>query len=164
MEEYNKYVQQSIDSGTVEPIVSYEDYCKYYDGFSFGEIECQQYYDWHEQQRAIEEKASDTVLQSYQVYTSMMARDYPQERIVPFQDYKDFWCAPEVPVDKPIPPLCIKYKNYKGTISERNIKPLLCFYGSTDYHSKPQWLLKAWDEDKNAERIFALQDIIKIYG
>lgn len=55
----------------------------------------------------------------------------------------------------------IKYKNWKGEISIRNIYPDEVWYGSTEYHKEPQFLLSAWDIDKQAFRDFALIDIIE---
>jgi hypothetical protein len=35
------------------------------------------------------------------------------------------------------------------------------WYGHTEYHKEDQWLLKALDLDKNAERDFAVKDILR---
>lgn len=43
----------------------------------------------------------------------------------------------------------------------RNVRPLKVWYGETDFHKRKQWFLKAIDVDKNAERDFALKDVIK---
>jgi hypothetical protein len=37
--------------------------------------------------------------------------------------------------------------------------PLAPWYGSTEWHPEPQWLLKARDVAKGAERDFAIKDI-----
>ncbi len=50
----------------------------------------------------------------------------------------------------------INWRNEKGT---RNIVPLEIWYGSTEWHKDEQWLLKAIDVEKKAERDFALKDI-----
>lgn len=52
------------------------------------------------------------------------------------------------------------YKNYRNEISERKVIPIRIYFGATDYHKEPQWILKALDLDKNQERDFALLDII----
>jgi predicted DNA-binding transcriptional regulator YafY len=52
------------------------------------------------------------------------------------------------------------YKNYRGEIADRKVVPIKIYFGSTEYHKEPQWILKALDLDKNAERDFALLDII----
>ncbi len=53
------------------------------------------------------------------------------------------------------------YTNYRGETSERRITPKHIIFGNTEYHPEPQWLLVAFDHDKNAERTFALKDIKK---
>lgn len=53
----------------------------------------------------------------------------------------------------------IVYKNWKGEVGLRRIKPIQVFYGATEWHPAAQWLLKALDVEKNAERDFALGDI-----
>jgi hypothetical protein len=53
----------------------------------------------------------------------------------------------------------IDYTNYRGERGLRRILPLDIKFGSNEWHPEPQWLLIAIDEDKKAERIFALKDI-----
>lgn len=53
----------------------------------------------------------------------------------------------------------INYTNWKGVTALRKIIPIEMFFGSTEWHKEEQWLLKAYDIDKNAERSFALKDI-----
>jgi len=38
-----------------------------------------------------------------------------------------------------------------------------CFFdfGSTEYHKEEQWLLRAWDVDKQDYRTYALKDILE---
>jgi ribonuclease HI len=55
----------------------------------------------------------------------------------------------------------ILYTNWKGKTSERTIIPLEIWYGATEWHPKDQWFLKAKDLNKQAERDFALMDIIQ---
>lgn len=54
--------------------------------------------------------------------------------------------------------LTITYTNYKGETSVRRIAPKSIRFGSTERHPEPQWLLLAWDIDKQADREFALKD------
>lgn len=56
------------------------------------------------------------------------------------------------------PPVEIGYTNYRGEFAVRCIVPVSFWYGSTDWHPEPQWLVKAWDADKGAERDFAFKD------
>lgn len=53
----------------------------------------------------------------------------------------------------------ICYTNYKGETAIREIIPLQIWYGSTEYHPEEQWLLEAYDVDKQASRSFSLKDI-----
>ena len=55
--------------------------------------------------------------------------------------------------------ISFEYVNYKGTKSTRNVIPMSLRFGSTEYHTGNQWLLVAYDIDKQAKREFALKDI-----
>lgn len=55
----------------------------------------------------------------------------------------------------------ILYTNWKGKTRERTIIPLEVWYGATEWHPEDQWFLKAKDIDKQAERDFALKDIMQ---
>lgn len=57
--------------------------------------------------------------------------------------------------------ITVRYKNYRGEVAVRTIIPIegSLFWGQTEYHPHDQWLLKVWDVEKNAERIYALCDI-----
>lgn len=48
------------------------------------------------------------------------------------------------------------YRNWRNEVSVRRIMPLEVYYGSTEWHPTPGWLLRAWDFGKQAERDFAL--------
>jgi predicted DNA-binding transcriptional regulator YafY len=61
------------------------------------------------------------------------------------------------------PPLIFKYKNWEGKEAVRKVRPMKIWYGKTEWHPEEQWLLKAWDLDKDAERNFALKDIIQFF-
>lgn len=54
----------------------------------------------------------------------------------------------------------IRYRNYRGETSIRHIRPCHIWFGATKWHPKPQWLLDAIDLDKDAERSFAMTDIL----
>jgi len=43
-------------------------------------------------------------------------------------------------------------------VSTRTITPIKPWYGSTEWHPEPQWLLTAFDHEKHANRDFALKD------
>ena len=53
----------------------------------------------------------------------------------------------------------INYTNWKGVTALRRIIPKKIFFGSTEWHKEEQWLLEAFDVDKNADRSFAVKDI-----
>lgn len=53
----------------------------------------------------------------------------------------------------------IDYTNYKGERGFRNIQPERLRFGATEYHPEKQWLLEAYDLDKEATRTFAVRDI-----
>lgn len=61
--------------------------------------------------------------------------------------------------DETTPPLTFSYKNWRGESATRRVRPLRMWFGSTEWHSEPQWFLEALDIDKNQVRDFALVDI-----
>ena len=55
----------------------------------------------------------------------------------------------------------ILYRNYRGETAMRTVRPSRIWFGTTDWHPEPQWLMEAVDLDKGAERSFALRDILR---
>jgi hypothetical protein len=55
----------------------------------------------------------------------------------------------------------VRYRNYRGEVAIRTIVPIKVWWGSTEFHPHKQWILTVWDCEKNAERDYALQDIIE---
>ena len=55
--------------------------------------------------------------------------------------------------------LTVSYTNYRGETANRIIKPMSIYYGSTEWHKEPQWLVNVWDVEKQAARTFALKDM-----
>lgn len=53
----------------------------------------------------------------------------------------------------------ITYNNHEGVTTIRTIIPRKIWYGSTEWHSEPQWLLEAYDTNKKQSRNFAVRDI-----
>jgi len=51
------------------------------------------------------------------------------------------------------------YTNHRGESARRVVVPRLLWYGSTEYHPTPGWLLDAWDVHKGACRSFAVDGI-----
>lgn len=58
----------------------------------------------------------------------------------------------------PAEPVTLTYTNWRGETSARAIIPRYVWFGSTEWHPEPQWLLRATDTEKAAERDFALKD------
>ena len=59
-----------------------------------------------------------------------------------------------------MPPVEIVYTNWKGKKGLRHIQPKRLYYGTVPpYHMLPQWLMDAYDLDKQAPRTFAMQNI-----
>ena len=56
-------------------------------------------------------------------------------------------------------PLTFIYRNWRGEVAERKVIPLSVHYGATEWHPEPQWLMRAFDLDKQAERDFAMADM-----
>jgi hypothetical protein len=55
-------------------------------------------------------------------------------------------------------PVTLTYTNWRGETAQRTIVPQRVWFGLTDWHPEPQWLLTALDAEKGAERDFALKD------
>jgi predicted DNA-binding transcriptional regulator YafY len=53
----------------------------------------------------------------------------------------------------------IDYTNHRGERGIRRIVPLGIEFGANEWHPEPQWLLRAFDADKKAVRLFAMKDI-----
>lgn len=58
-------------------------------------------------------------------------------------------------------PARILYRNHRGETAWRTITPLRVWFGATEWHPEPQYLLKAVDTEKGAERDFALRDVLR---
>lgn len=57
-------------------------------------------------------------------------------------------------------PVVIGYINYRGKASCRRILPRTIRFAASEWHPEPQWLLDAYDLDKQAERSFALNNVM----
>ena len=53
----------------------------------------------------------------------------------------------------------ILYTNWRGETAVRKIIPKEIVFSSTEWHPEEQWLLVAFDVDKQADRSFAIKDI-----
>jgi hypothetical protein len=57
----------------------------------------------------------------------------------------------------------ITYKNYKGEVGSREIIPIGSItFDSNEFHKTSQWLMPAYDVNKQDIRTFAFKDIISI--
>lgn len=56
-------------------------------------------------------------------------------------------------------PVCIDYTNHRGERRWRNVEPRKLYWGRTEWHPEPQWLLHAFDLDKMEDRDFAMAGI-----
>jgi len=57
--------------------------------------------------------------------------------------------------------ITLDYTNYKGERAFRRVVPISISFTSNEWHKEPQWILKAFDLDREAERNFAIKDIHK---
>ena len=55
-------------------------------------------------------------------------------------------------------PVTLTYTNWRGETAQRTITPKRIWWGATDWHPEPQWLLTAFDAEKQADRDFAIKD------
>jgi predicted DNA-binding transcriptional regulator YafY len=58
----------------------------------------------------------------------------------------------------------IVYTNYRGETARRRIIPQRVWFGATKWHPDEQWLLDAFDVEKQSARSFALRDIQSYVG
>lgn len=54
------------------------------------------------------------------------------------------------------------YLNWKGEYGIRRVVHMTIHYGSTEYHPEKQWLMEAYELDKQEVRIFAMKDMSNI--
>lgn len=53
----------------------------------------------------------------------------------------------------------VEYTNWRGETARRVIIPISMWWGKTEWHPQEQWMLTAWDVEKEATRDFAWQDM-----
>lgn len=53
----------------------------------------------------------------------------------------------------------ILYTNHRGQTAWREVLPLRVEFKATEWHPEPQWILQAFDLEKQAEPSFALKDV-----
>lgn len=52
------------------------------------------------------------------------------------------------------------YTNYRGEYAIRRVVPMKWYWGSTEYHPQPQWLMEGYDVEGDKTRDFAVQDMV----
>jgi hypothetical protein len=60
------------------------------------------------------------------------------------------------------PPLLFVYRNHRGEMGLRRVIPISVRHGTNEWYKDPQWLLRARDLDRGAEREFALGNIWRV--
>ena len=53
----------------------------------------------------------------------------------------------------------VEYTNWRGETARRVVRPIRMWWGKTERHPEEQWMLTAWDCEKEAIRDFAWQDM-----
>lgn len=56
--------------------------------------------------------------------------------------------------------ITVRYTNYRGELSQRRIVPERIWFGSSQWHPRPQWMLEATEPDRGVTRSFALADVV----
>lgn len=56
-------------------------------------------------------------------------------------------------------PMSFIYTNYKGETCKRHVVPSGVFFGTAQFHEKRQWLFTGYDRQKEAIRVYAVNDI-----
>lgn len=56
------------------------------------------------------------------------------------------------------------YVNWRGELSRRWATPSEIRWGVNEWHTEPQWLMRAFDHDKGQVREFALLGIRHVYN
>lgn len=51
------------------------------------------------------------------------------------------------------------YTNWRGEYSVRRVMPVKLYWGASEYHKERQWLLLAYDVDREQDRTFAFKDM-----
>jgi hypothetical protein len=63
----------------------------------------------------------------------------------------------------PRPSIRFTYKNWRGETATRHVEPRFVWFGETEYYPERQWLMRAYDLDKDrAERDFAMRDMVQV--
>ena len=58
------------------------------------------------------------------------------------------------------PTLRFIYRNWRGEIAERRVRPLTIWYGRSPWHAGEQWFMAAIDDENGNRRDFAMAEIL----
>lgn len=83
--------------------------------------------------------------------------EYVRADLIPATPLSAAMAVPEVRPD--VPAHIVEYTNWRGETARRVIIPIRMWWGSTEWHPQEQWMLTAWDVEKDAVRDFAWQDM-----
>lgn len=72
--------------------------------------------------------------------------------------------TPAGEVVAPGPQMKVLYTNHRMETQVRPISPVRVWYGSTEYHKDPGWMLTCYDYDKEEVRDYALKDCNFSFG
>jgi predicted DNA-binding transcriptional regulator YafY len=59
-------------------------------------------------------------------------------------------------------PITFTYRNWRGEVAERIASPTGLWFGASDHHPRPQWLMDAMDLERKAVRSFAVADMSSV--
>ena len=71
---------------------------------------------------------------------------------------------PNAPANPSDGELIFWYRNHRGEEGYRRVRPIMFYFGSTEWHPEPQMLMRAVDLEKEAERDFAVADMKGFVG
>ena len=54
----------------------------------------------------------------------------------------------------------VVYRNHRGEVRTRKLYPLGTYFGATQWHPEPQWLMNAVDLEDGSTKQFALKDFL----
>lgn len=62
--------------------------------------------------------------------------------------------------DKQNNPFTFRYRNWRGQESNRRVIPSRVYFDSTPHHKEPQWIMEAFDLDRQVARAFSMTNIL----
>jgi predicted DNA-binding transcriptional regulator YafY len=58
--------------------------------------------------------------------------------------------------------MAFTYRNWRGETATRQVETYGVFWGATEWHPEPGWMLQALDLEKREHRLFAMRDISEV--